>query len=67
MSKSGITRKAQLGLRELIAIGVGGMIGGGIQISSPKQQIVMAASVALTEDGWEPMQAGSLVALKDGD
>ncbi len=30
MSKSAITRKAQLGLRELIAMGVGGMIGGGI-------------------------------------
>jgi amino acid transporter len=30
MSKSSVTRKAQLGLRELIAMGVGGMIGGGI-------------------------------------
>lgn len=30
MSKAGITRNNRLGLRELIAMGVGGMIGGGI-------------------------------------
>jgi amino acid transporter len=30
MRKSHITAKEQLGLRELIAVGVGGMIGGGI-------------------------------------
>jgi len=41
--------------------------GGGIEISSPQQQIVMAASVPLTDDGWEPMQGGSLVAMKDGE
>ncbi len=41
--------------------------GGGVDIGSPKQQIVMAASVPLTDDDWEPMQAGSLVALKDGE
>jgi len=41
--------------------------GGGIDISSPKQQIVVAASVPLTDDDWEPMHAGSLVALKDGE
>ncbi len=41
--------------------------GGGIDIGSPKQQIVMAASVPLTDDDWEPMQVGSLVALKDGE
>jgi len=41
--------------------------GAGVKISSPEQQIVMAASVPLTESGWEPMSAGSLVALKDGE
>lgn len=41
--------------------------GGGLDIGSPKQQIVMAASVPLTDHDWEPMQAGSLVALKDGE
>jgi len=41
--------------------------GGGVKITSPEQKIVMAASVALTEDRWEPMQADSLVALKNGE
>ena len=41
--------------------------GGGVEICSPKQKIVMAASVPLTDDGWEPLQAGSLVAMKDGE
>jgi len=41
--------------------------GGGVDISSPKQQIVIAASVPLTEDGWEPVQVGTLLALKDGE
>lgn len=41
--------------------------GGGVDIGSPKQQIVMAASVPLTDDDWEPMHAGTLVALKDGE
>ncbi|MDX2411337.1 MAG: class II glutamine amidotransferase, partial [Woeseiaceae bacterium] len=41
--------------------------GGGVDIGSPKQQIVMAASVPLTDNDWVPMHAGSLVALKDGE
>jgi predicted glutamine amidotransferase len=41
--------------------------GGGIKISSPRQKIAMAASVPLTEDGWEPMETGTVVALKDGE
>jgi glutamine amidotransferase len=41
--------------------------GGGVNIGSPRQPIVMAASVPLTDDGWEPMHAGSLVAMKDGE
>jgi len=41
--------------------------GGGVKITSPEQTIIMAASVPLTEDRWEPMESGSLVALKNGE
>ncbi len=40
--------------------------GGGVDIRSPEQQIAIAASVPLTRSGWEPMPAGSLIALKNG-
>ena len=41
--------------------------GGGVEIDSPPQQIVMAASVPLAEDGWEPLPGGALLALRNGD
>lgn len=41
--------------------------GGGVEIDSPPQRIVMAASVPLTEDGWEPLPRGTVLALKDGE
>lgn len=43
------------------------VVGGGVEIDSPPQRIVMAASVPLTDDDWEPMSAGTLVALRDGE
>jgi glutamine amidotransferase len=43
------------------------VLGGGVKIDSPNQQVVIAASVPLTGVGWEPMRSGSLVALKDGE
>jgi predicted glutamine amidotransferase len=41
--------------------------GDSVDIGPPKQQIIMAASIPLTDDEWEPMHAGSLVALKNGE
>jgi len=41
--------------------------GGGVKITSPQQKIIMAASVPLTEEHWEPMQADSLVAIRNGE
>jgi predicted glutamine amidotransferase len=41
-------------------------LSGGVKIDSPRQKIAMAASVPLTDDGWEPMEAGLVVALKNG-
>lgn len=41
--------------------------GGGIQVESPPQRIVMVASVPLTDDDWVPMSTGELVALRDGE
>ena len=42
-------------------------LSGGVTIDSPRQKIAMAASVPLTDDGWEPMEAGLVVALKNGE
>ena len=64
----GDVREPGLWLSQQMCPGGGEAVsGGGVDISSPRQQIVMAASVPLTEGGWEPMQAGTLVALKDGE
>ena len=41
--------------------------GGGVEIDSPPQRIVMAASVPLTNDDWEPLPAGTLLALRNGE
>ena len=41
--------------------------GGGVEIRSAKQQIAIAASVPLTEEGWEPLPTGTLAVMKDGD
>lgn len=43
------------------------VIGEGVEIDSPPQRIVMVASVPLTDDDWEPMPAGKLIALRDGE
>jgi len=60
-------RAPGLWLREQTCPGGDELIaGGGVKINSPKQTIAMAASVPLTECGWEPMEEGALVALKEG-
>lgn len=41
--------------------------GGGISISSPQQKIAMIASVPMTGDHWQPLDAGTLLVLKEGD
>ena len=41
--------------------------GGGVEICSAKQKIAIAASVPLTEEGWEPLPTGTLAVMKDGD
>lgn len=40
--------------------------GGGISISSPQQEIAMVASVPMTGDHWQPLEAGTLLVLKEG-
>lgn len=41
--------------------------GGGVEIDSPPQRIVMAASVPLMENDWEPLSSGTLLALCNGE
>ncbi len=63
----GEIREPGLWLSQQTSPGATQMIhGGGVTISSPKQEFVMVASVPLTETGWEPIQAGSLAALHKG-
>lgn len=40
--------------------------GGGISIDSPQQEIAMVASVPMTGDHWQPLEAGTLLVLKEG-
>ena len=61
-------RAPGLWLRQQMCEGDGEHVcGGGIRISSPMQQVAMAASVPLTDSGWEPLDAGTILVIKDGE
>jgi hypothetical protein len=66
MNKSDAAHKSKLGLSELIAMGVGGIIGGGISIHSHRQTIAMLASVPITRDNWEPLDEGMVIIMREG-
>ena len=67
LQSDGKYRAPGLWLREQTCPGGGELVsGGGVKISSPRQKIAMVASVPLTDEGWEPMEAGTLVAMKEG-
>jgi len=41
--------------------------GGGISIHSHRQTIAMAASVPITTDHWEPLDEGTVIAMREGE
>ena len=41
--------------------------GGGISIDSERQKIAMVASVPITEDHWEPLDGGTVIAMRNGE
>jgi len=53
--------------RQRVRDNIESVSGGGVEIDSPPQRIVMVASVPLTEDGWDPLPSGTLVAMRDGE
>ena len=53
--------------RQRVRDNIEAVSGGGIEIDSPPQRIVMAASVPLFDNDWEPLPAGTLIALRNGD
>ncbi len=67
LHSDGKYRAPGLWLREQTCPGGGEQVsGGGVKISSPRQKIAMVASVPLTDEGWEPLEAGTLIAMKEG-
>ena len=65
--RDGVIREPGLWLsHQTVSDDEDGVRGAGVTIASERQQIVVAASVPLTDDGWSPIQSGSLVALRDG-
>jgi len=64
----GVLRDPGLCLRRQICRGLHQPIAGsGIEVASPEQEIVLVASVPLTERSWEPLSTGTVVTLRNGE